>query len=76
MKSPASERFSKQELNGRAIREIPSKNNNSEIKDLGNRNIIGLNKNNEIILFISGVEVKDIIEDKNKFINRINKHIL
>ena len=47
-----------------------------EIKDLGNRNIIGLNKNNEIILFISGVEVKDIIEDKNKFINRINKLIL
>lgn len=116
--SPACDRFSKQELNGRAIREIPSKNNNSEIKrnlylllkdsfkenknifnmnysfghlyfhlilskdrlveikDLGNRNIIGLNKNNEIILFISGVEVKDIIEDKNKFINGINKLIL
>lgn len=119
--SPASERFLKQELNGRAIREIPSKNNNSEIKrnlylllkdsfeenknifnmnysyghlyfhlilskdrlveikdlgESGTRNIIGLNKNNEIILFISGVEIKDIIEDKNKFINGVNKLIL
>ena len=55
---------------------ILSKDELVEIKDLGNRNIIGLNKNNEIILFISGVEVKDIIEDKNKFINRINKLIL
>lgn len=55
---------------------ILSKDKLVEIKDLGNRNIIGLNKNNEIILFISGVEVKDIIEDKNKFINGINKLIL